>query len=302
VTPVARLALAALVVGVVSGCGYHTGTDAQAPQAVPRPTAIPAAPGLVTTTTARMVMEDGSGGAGLCLYATDATMQCDLIPIAGWDWAEHPPTDEFGGVRLGFYAVTGEFDGTTIRPTEILSADEAPEREFDTTSLDRLLSPCPEPEGGWRVLDPARTTERTKHLAIEAAMTMDGFAGAWGDQSINPAFALDDNDPAKELAMNDPLLQVLNVRLTRDVAAAGQELREIWGGALCVSRARYSDAELEPIQRAVGRLPGNAGTGRGHDIVDAYIIYDDGSIQAWADQEYGAGVVVLEPSLTDVEP
>ncbi|MEJ7832145.1 MAG: hypothetical protein WKF79_04470 [Nocardioides sp.] len=61
----------------------------------------------------------------------------------------------------------------------------------------------------------------------------------------------------------------------------------------------YSQAELEQISLDSGSLPGAQATYAtdGHVLVD--VLYDDGSIQAWADEEYGADVVVVTSALVD---
>ena len=100
--------------------------------------------------------------------------------------------------------------------------------------------------------------------------------------------------------MNDPALLVLNVRVTDDVAGAEAALREVWGGALCVSEARFTDRELARIQRAVTDLPGVTYSGRGDDRVEVGVVYDDGSVQAWADDEFGPGAVRVDSALRPV--
>jgi len=61
-----------------------------------------------------------------------------------------------------------------------------------------------------------------------------------------------------------------------------------------------TDAELLEIQDAVtAALPGvqTASTDGERVLVD--VVYDDGSLQAWADEEYGEGVVVVSSLLVD---
>ncbi len=62
----------------------------------------------------------------------------------------------------------------------------------------------------------------------------------------------------------------------------------------------YTRSELEVMAEDLGDLPGAQGAyaDDGHVLVD--VIYDDGSIQDWADQEYGDDVVVVTPALVDV--
>lgn len=61
------------------------------------------------------------------------------------------------------------------------------------------------------------------------------------------------------------------------------------------------EAELQAIAEELGRtLPGAQGayTLDGHVFLE--VIYDDGSIQAWADEVYGANVVVVHQQLRDL--
>ena len=63
----------------------------------------------------------------------------------------------------------------------------------------------------------------------------------------------------------------------------------------------YSAAELDDISRALSEeLPGYQGSyadEAGHVLVD--VVYDDGSLQAYADEAYGDGVVVVNGALLD---
>lgn len=62
----------------------------------------------------------------------------------------------------------------------------------------------------------------------------------------------------------------------------------------------HTEAELQQIAEDVGDLPGAQGAyaDRAHVLVD--VLYDDGSIQDWADQEYGKDVVVVTSMFVDV--
>jgi hypothetical protein len=64
---------------------------------------------------------------------------------------------------------------------------------------------------------------------------------------------------------------------------------------------QHSKDELEQISHEVGKLPGAQGAyvDHGHVLVD--VTYDDGSLQAWADDTYGDGVVVVSSMLLDRE-
>jgi hypothetical protein len=63
----------------------------------------------------------------------------------------------------------------------------------------------------------------------------------------------------------------------------------------------YADAELEAMSEDLGDLPGAQGAYAqdGHVLVD--VLYDDGSIQDWADDAYGDDVVLVTSALVDVD-
>jgi hypothetical protein len=336
VRPVVRLAPGLLILGSLAGCGSTVPeqvadepTPSGSPRAWPseseaaadstptlpptsetpwaqaspgskvaRPTRTPAAPGLVTTRYAVTAIDEG-GGAELCLggVLTSLPPQCGGPELVGWTWADHDGDfEDVSGTKFGEFVVTGTFDGSSIEPTEIVPADEFDAPPYDD-GVDPFASPCPEPEGGWRVIDPERTTDRTLDQAVSRARRIDGFGDIWVDQSINPA----NDEPGEQPGMNDPKKLILNLTFTHDLETAEAIVREIWGGALCVSRARMSDRDLEPIQEAVGDMPGFSSSSRGDGQVDLAVTYDDGSIQAWLDQEYGVGTVVVTSELVDVD-
>ena len=89
------------------------------------------------------------------------------------------------------------------------------------------------------------------------------------------------------------------MRVTQGTEAAEQELRKVWGGALCVTSAQHTAAELTDIADDLFELPGSLGGGPGRDVVDFEVLYDDGSYQSWADATYGEGVVVVTSALVD---
>lgn len=288
---------------LLTGCGSQTAspgaTGAEPGDPVPSPTAVPTADGPVQTTYAVTVLDDG-GGPELCVggVAESLPPQCGGPPITNWEWADHEGDfEEAVGTRWGSFHVVGTFDGERLTATEVTPAAEyePPEEPEDAD----LTTPCDEPDGRWQVVDPDLTTEATLNETMRRAGRLDGYAGSWLDQSINPAYA-DGIQPEDELLMNDPRLLVVNVRVTGDPASAESLLRETWGGALCVSTATHTESELRRIQGELGDLPGFTSSSVGDDAVDLGVIYDDGSIQAWLAQEYGEGLVRVHSSLVPV--
>lgn len=61
----------------------------------------------------------------------------------------------------------------------------------------------------------------------------------------------------------------------------------------------YDEARLEAIAAEVRGLPGARGSYSDGTVVTLEVLYDDGSLQRWTDEEYGAGVVRVSPQLVD---
>jgi hypothetical protein len=146
---------------------------------------------------------------------------------------------------------------------------------------------CPEPEGGWRPEDGSKTDSTSLDAALAAAEGLSGYAGAWTADERNPA--LGEGEAAR--------VTVLTVRVAEDVDGAEAAIRETWGGALCVSSAPYSQVELEQIQRKVAELPGMLTSSINREVVEVGVVYDDGTLQDWADASYGPDVVQVTGAL-----
>jgi hypothetical protein len=251
------------------------------------PTAVPAAEGEVTTGALVTVLDDGDGPELCHMVAESLPPQCEGVPMADWDWADHPEHEDQAGVRWGSFALTGTFDGTTFAVTDAVPAalydalNEEPEPLPGT--------PCEPPAGGWGVVDAATATPEAMDATFTEAARLPGFGGAWMDTSRDPS------------STNDPTKVIINVAVTGDVAAAEATLRETWGGALCVSPARYTETELNEVSLELQELPGVLSTSAADDVVRADVLYDDGSLQSWADAEYGEGRVEITSALQPVE-
>jgi len=62
----------------------------------------------------------------------------------------------------------------------------------------------------------------------------------------------------------------------------------------------HTQKELEQIQGELPELPGYSSGWVADGYVVADFVYDDGSIQAWLDQEYGDNVVLVVSALKPV--
>ncbi|MBD3940986.1 hypothetical protein IF188_04615 [Microbacterium sp. NEAU-LLC] len=257
-------------------------------------------PGLLTTSYPVTVLDDGDG-AELCLGGVLDSLppQCGGPSLVDWDWAEHEGDyEESDGVRWGSFLVTGTYDADadSFTATDVIPGSDA---ESPQATMPDFSSPCPEPFGGWRVIDEAKATPESMDAVFQRAQRLPGYAAAWLDQSPNPASGTSTPDDPEQ-TMNDPRLSIVNVRVTGDPAAAEADLREVWGGMLCVTRAERTAGELQNIQDEImestdGVLSigpnGTAGS------VSVTVIHDDGTLQTGFDDRYGPGIVQVSSAL-----
>jgi hypothetical protein len=230
------------------------------------------------------VLAKDDGGPQLCVGAIGASYPpaCGGPLIANWDW-DAVKHQTHAGVRFGSYVLQGSFDGTTFTltaPAETFTGQEVPRVDDEVN----LTPQCPEPVGGWRPADVSATTEATLREALRLAQTLDGYAGAWVNERPRA---------------DDPTDTLLNVRTTADVAATEQALRRVWGGALCVSAAERTYAELRQIRNELTDMRGALMIGI--DVpagqVDLRVIVATTQQQARLDESYGTGVVHLRGEL-----
>ncbi|NED95482.1 hypothetical protein G1H11_09165 [Phytoactinopolyspora alkaliphila] len=283
----------------VAACGTEDATVANVTDA-PAPD-----PETIYTGTGT-VMETAETGPQLCLggVAESYPPQCGGPDISNWSWDEVDPDtyESASGSTWGVYVVTGRYDGETFELTEpASSAMYTTPPPVDHQEPD-FSSPCEPPAGGWAVVDPEKTNDDALQEALQLAAEQPDYAGAWVDQSINPASEAESDLEAEE-AMNDPSLLVLNVQFTGDLERHEAELREVWGGALCVSEAEHTEAELRAIQDELVDIPGflGAGVDTSGGVVTLQVEIDDG-LQQRLDEQYGEGIVRVTAALTPVDP
>jgi hypothetical protein len=145
-------------------------------------------------------------------------------------------------------------------------------------------TPCTEPEGGWESTDPERTTERDKLLTVKAAEREPDSSGAWIDGGI------------------------LNLAFTGDLDEHETEVRETWGGPLCLSQYRNSHRRLSAIQSGprdvVERFNLDA-LWTDLDVIENTVLIGvviiDPVTLAEIDRHYGAGTVTIHARLHPVE-
>lgn len=292
---------AAVVVLLLAGCATRPAAD-------PVPSASDStARQLLTTPAGVTVLDDGSGPQ-LCLGAIAESLppQCGGAEVVGWDWTDWTGSyEQVAGVRWGQFTLTGTYDadGVAFTPETVTPWLPGDEPEGEGAADFDFSTPCTAPDGGWRVLDPLSTTDATMDRVLERAAALDGYAIAWVDRSRVPSAGANAS-PEEQLAETAPFpeLTIINVKVVGGVPAAEAELREIWGGMLCVTAAERTEAELQAIaDEIMATLPqrdlqmvvvdGMAGT------VDVCVIHDDGVLQQRMDDAYGRGLVTVSSAL-----
>jgi hypothetical protein len=215
-----------------------------------------------------LVLEDRSHGPQICLggVAQSLPPQCGGPDLIGWNWKQLAGFEKRNGSRWGEFVVVGSYDPTANTLT--LTRPAVPADEYDGPRFSdhgpepAWSTPCPEPAAGWRVIDPALTTQESQDWTRRAAQSRPDFGQLWVDQSINPALE-DGFDSEDELAVNDPTKLILNISVTGNVEEAEADLRTTWGGALCVSKAQHTERELAAVQGEISRTPGLLSIGMG---------------------------------------
>ncbi len=251
------------------------------------------------------VLDDGTNGPQLCLggVAESYPPQCGGPDVVGWDWDQVTGFDHASGVRWGEFVVIGTYDAThetfTLTRPAVAAAEYHGGDLPEPAASPVWRTPCPEPDGGWKVVDPTLTSQSTLEQTLQIAQARSDFGGAWVDQSINPATD-GGGTPTPEGDLNDPAQLVLNVAVTSDPQAVEAELRRTWGGPLCVSKVQHTERELQQIQSQLASQPGLLYSSTSNDRVEATVISDDGTLQQRLDQTFGPGTVVVTSALQPV--
>lgn len=240
------------------------------------------------------VLDTPERGSELCLGGVEESLppQCRGIPIAGWDWDEVEGEDSAGETRWGQFYVVGTFDGGLFTLREA-----GPPKSFEEPAADPIDTPCPEPAGGWSAADPSRASHEDVVDAQAKVADYPEFAGLWIDYYDQPPGGPTEQDPGKI---------ILNVAFTGDLERHEQEVRELWGGPLCVTPATHTLKELEAIQKDFPSEEfGLEVWSSSIDVVEgkvhiAVTIADPDTLQR-IDERYGEGVVEIDARLKPVE-
>ncbi|MFJ6632792.1 hypothetical protein ACIQMR_15580 [Streptomyces sp. NPDC091376] len=270
------VAIPALI--LLAACGQETTPGSTAsPSPSSSPSTSPSASGQRYEVWAT-VLEHASHGPQLCsMVLTSMPPQCGGPDVVGWTWSavEHK---SLNGTTWGMYDLVGTWDGSRFTLTEPAKPSppgtrEVPEGDFLTPDF---TSPCRAAAGDREAVDPSKAGVDDYERALRTAEKDKEFAGGWIDTEGGGT--------------------VLVMRFTRDLGGHEREIRRTWGGALCLTTAARSQAELRKVrEQAVQKVPDLLGASI--DIVDnavsirTYVATDE--MQRDMDRRFGAGVVRL---------
>lgn len=231
------------------------------------------------------VIDDAKRGPVLCVggVAESLPPQCGGVPLDGWDWDLVEGEESRSGERWGDFTVEGTYDGERFT---VLSAGPAepppPEPPIDWTA-------CDEPAGGWPIPDPSLVSEDDLVATMQAARHRDGFAGFWIDQGGGPGG-----------------VTIVNVAFTGDLEVHEAEIRETWGGPICMIEHARTEAELRRVQRelsdpAIAEELGIQATWSATNVLENHVeqgvIVATDEARAAIVERYGEGAVELFPAL-----
>ena len=189
----------------------------------------PAGSGLYEANTT--VLESKEHGPMLCLggMMDSYPPQCGDVPVDGWDWSAVRGEERAAGTIWGAYYVRGTYEDGRFGVTRTGRFHNEPSHDdYDfSPACDRpWLSPAP---------------GKTSYEDFDAA-TM--YANEQPDVSAVWVSYLDEDDPPEE---RDEML--LNAAFTGRLLHHEAEIRERWGGPLCVVRYEVARRRLLRIQR-----------------------------------------------------
>ncbi len=283
------LGISVVMALTVAACGTPSPTE---PAADASPT--PRDPNQLYETQG-MVLETQGHEPELCLGTVEESYppQCQGIAMEGWDWDDVQGEEEDAGAVWGEFHLVGRYND------EIFEVHEAgpPEPPVEREEPDSIGTPCNEPAGGWVATDPERASQEDV-VEIQRQVSDDpDFVGLWIDYYNEPP-----GGPTEE----EPGDIILNVSYTGDLESHEQELREMWGGPLCVIEGGRTYKELREIQRTFD--PAEFGLEdlwsdidvTQNVVVFGVVVADDVALQQ-IEERYGPGVVKIYSRLTPVD-
>jgi hypothetical protein len=152
-------------------------------------------------------------------------------------------------------------------------------------------TPCPEPAGGWAAEEPRRGSDEHVKRAADVARREPDFSGLWVDQYGG-----------------HPYGSILIVAFTGDLDRHERDLREVWGGPLCMVEHERSQRDLRIIRKDLYETVADLGlevlwsdTDVKAATVEIGVVFIDDATRAELDERYGPGAVEVHAALRPVE-
>lgn len=237
--------------------------------------AVPEPVGAERYAVSTTVLESPDHGPQLCLGGVQQSLppQCGGPDVVGFQWADVDDEKSANGTIWGDYGLVGTWKGDRFTLTEPPGDPDSVPRPDGPPELD-LATPCNPPAGGWAVVD-----ERLVSMEAQSAAT------TYADEQLDLGAVWLDRDARWTGARPDDVnAGVLTFSFTGDLDRHEAQLRQRYGGPICVVAAEHSAAKLQALQTAVHEaLPGvafgsNADTVRG--VVEVSVpVVDDETIQ-----------------------
>ena len=251
----------------------HAQPDPDPEPADPDP--MPGRPTLYEANTT--VLESKEHGPMLCLggMMDSYPPQCGDVPIDGWDWDAVRGEERASGTTWGAYYVRGTYEDGRFGVVRAGRFRNEPSRD------DYDFSPAC--SGPWSTPNPAQTSYEDFDAATSYSNEQRDVSAVWVSY-------LDEDDPPEE---RDEML--LNAAFTGRLAQHEAEIRERWGGPLCVVRYDVARRRLLRIQRqlhgAVAEELGYQALGSSMDEVgskvELYVVLLTTELRAELERRYG---------------
>ncbi|MGH2723317.1 MAG: hypothetical protein ACRDI0_03455 [Actinomycetota bacterium] len=279
---------AALIALLLAACARPPENDAPG-----RPAEKPPGEQLYELTTT--VLEDETHGPMLCPGGQTSSLppQCGNVPITNWDWDEVDGEERMSGTIWGAFHVVGTFDGQAFTVTEV-----GPPGDQWFPFDHEIVAGCPEPEDGRAWPDPDRASQDDLDAAHALARSEPDFAGFWIDHLATP----------NPRTPSDAQQVVITAAFTGDLDRHEADLRQEWGGPLCMVQFPRTYKELKAIQKELGfEEIGELGLQLLYsdiditsNVVEIYVVVLDDDARQALDERYGKGTVRATAALKPV--
>lgn len=243
------------------------------------------------------VLDGGDHGPELCLGSVAESLppQCSGVELVGWDWSAVEGEQSASGTTWGEFDLVGTYDGTSFTVVEVVGP-----ATYEPGVADPVEAGCSEPPGGWTSVDVSLATDEDLTAAVQAAEAEPDSAGAWIDYVEE---VTDDLVPVPAGGI------ILTAAFRGEVERHTTEIRELWGGPLCVVEHERTQRELMGIQSelsgGMGQELGLQTTWSATDMVSNTVqlgvVVADEATRGAVNERYGEGAVVLVPALVPVE-